>query len=576
MHNLQLHSLTFLRKKTSGSILMKKLLIYIVSILLITSFNLIFTSESFSKKKRRKSYKKSRIKRSNKQVRKIKSKSKKRITHKKRKKRLIHKKRKRRITHKKRKRRVSSTKKNKFKKQSKAERLADFEEFNILSSKIVSREENHIKNLLKKEEKNISLKRTNKKITQKKLKPKNNQVVSKNSKKRPQNRILDEDTKLKLKKNVQVLRDNYGIDNSSRTIANKKKRKLLALPARNAVLQVSTLYPKQGSTLVLHVKSREKILRCKGNVGGKDIHFSNMHNSQVFRGMVGFDVRHPTEKVKIFVGIMLKSGEVKFLEQEVRVRKKIITPYIWVRKYKTIYITIKVKKKIRYKRRRKWRTKWKVYKKKIPKTIAYKVKAPPPNLAIRYYPKSKEKLQEEIEDDEKNKGGPFEDFGDIDDTKYGERAYVTRVINIKTPIQYWSGNFIQPTYPGRNGRISSKFGAYRCFRLGGRLRRGYHRGLDIAKPSGTPLYAPNHGMVVISKYFGARGNTVIIDHGRGVYSVHIHMRNREVKKGMFVRKGQYIGTVGTTGKSTGPHLHWEIRVNGTSVNSLQWRNYSFK
>jgi len=100
--------------------------------------------------------------------------------------------------------------------------------------------------------------------------------------------------------------------------------------------------------------------------------------------------------------------------------------------------------------------------------------------------------------------------------------------------------------------------------------RGYHTGQDIAVPQGTPVRAPAAGVVLLAEPLHVRGNAVVIDHGAGVTSNYWHLSRIAVRKGQQVKRGDVIGWVGTTGLSTGAHLHWEIRVYGVPVNPVPW------
>jgi murein DD-endopeptidase MepM/ murein hydrolase activator NlpD len=103
----------------------------------------------------------------------------------------------------------------------------------------------------------------------------------------------------------------------------------------------------------------------------------------------------------------------------------------------------------------------------------------------------------------------------------------------------------------------------------------YHAGSDWGAPEGTPIIAPAPGTVVLAEPLFVRGGAVIIDHGAGVYSNFWHMSQIDVKPGDVVQTGDQLGLVGTTGLSTGAHLHWEIRVNGLAVDPLQWTEQTF-
>lgn len=97
----------------------------------------------------------------------------------------------------------------------------------------------------------------------------------------------------------------------------------------------------------------------------------------------------------------------------------------------------------------------------------------------------------------------------------------------------------------------------------------YHQGLDISADSGSPVYATADGTVLLAQREGAYGNLITIDHGFGLETRYGHLSKYEVKSGAKVKRGQVIGKVGSTGRATGPHLHYEVRVNGRLLNPLQ-------
>lgn len=142
-------------------------------------------------------------------------------------------------------------------------------------------------------------------------------------------------------------------------------------------------------------------------------------------------------------------------------------------------------------------------------------------------------------------------------------AYTVRQMQ-KTPAgqkrlsQVWRGSFMMPV----QGRITSPFGMRDHPIL--RSRR-MHSGTDIAAPSGTTIRAGDKGYVTYAGQYGAYGNTVIIDHGGGVSSFYGHCSSFLVGAGTTVKKGQAIARVGSTGLSTGPHVHFEVLRNGVSV-----------
>lgn len=130
-----------------------------------------------------------------------------------------------------------------------------------------------------------------------------------------------------------------------------------------------------------------------------------------------------------------------------------------------------------------------------------------------------------------------------------------------TPEKLWDGEFMFPlkvTY-----KITTTYGTYRTFSNGA---TEYHNAIDYAAKGGSYIYATNSGRVLFSGFLHLTGNTIIIDHGMGVLSWHYHMNERWCSTGEDVRKGDVIGTVGTTGLSTGNHLHFGMSVCGNFVN----------
>jgi murein DD-endopeptidase MepM/ murein hydrolase activator NlpD len=132
-----------------------------------------------------------------------------------------------------------------------------------------------------------------------------------------------------------------------------------------------------------------------------------------------------------------------------------------------------------------------------------------------------------------------------------------------TRKNYISSAFIMPMH----SKITSAFGTARVYN--GSLK-GYHSGTDFRAKVGTPLIAVNDGKVVLAKDRFYAGNSVIIDHGQGVYSCYYHLSRFDVKRGDMVKKGQQIGLSGATGRITGPHLHFSMRVGGLQVDPLQF------
>jgi len=113
-----------------------------------------------------------------------------------------------------------------------------------------------------------------------------------------------------------------------------------------------------------------------------------------------------------------------------------------------------------------------------------------------------------------------------------------------------------------NGPLSSKFGVRRFFNG---EERNPHAGLDFAVPAGTPIKSPAAGKVILIGSYFFNGNTVFVDHGQGFISMFCHMSKIEVKVGDTVPRGGVVGRVGSTGRATGPHMHWNISLNDARV-----------
>jgi murein DD-endopeptidase MepM/ murein hydrolase activator NlpD len=122
----------------------------------------------------------------------------------------------------------------------------------------------------------------------------------------------------------------------------------------------------------------------------------------------------------------------------------------------------------------------------------------------------------------------------------------------------WTGSFILPV----DGAPTSNFGTVSYFNG---QRRSPHTGVDFLSPTGTPIRASNHGTVVLAEPLYFTGNTVIVDYGDGLYSLFAHLSQLRVKAGAEVQPDTIVGLVGATGRVTGPHLHWTVRLHGARV-----------
>jgi hypothetical protein len=129
------------------------------------------------------------------------------------------------------------------------------------------------------------------------------------------------------------------------------------------------------------------------------------------------------------------------------------------------------------------------------------------------------------------------------------------------PERLWTQPFVRPVPQPAN----SAFGTRSVFN--GEPRNA-HSGADFMSPAGTPIRAPNAGRVAVARGLYFSGNTVVIDHGLGVFSLLAHLSSFDVHEGEIVTAGQVIGRVGATGRVTGPHLHWSVRASDARVDPL--------
>ncbi len=132
------------------------------------------------------------------------------------------------------------------------------------------------------------------------------------------------------------------------------------------------------------------------------------------------------------------------------------------------------------------------------------------------------------------------------------------------PVISGNGTFVHPCPAGY---VSSTFG-YRTQPIAGASTN--HKGIDFAAPTGTPIYAAAAGTVISAGYAGNAGNLLVINHGNGLLTYYMHCSKIYVSAGQTVSKGQNVAAVGTTGNSTGPHLHFQVMLNGTPVNPANY------
>ncbi len=157
-------------------------------------------------------------------------------------------------------------------------------------------------------------------------------------------------------------------------------------------------------------------------------------------------------------------------------------------------------------------------------------------------------------------GGATEAFMRI---RAPELARINAAREKQTDAQGWKQKFIWPA----TGRISGVFGSQRVYRG---EPGAYHSGLDVAGPTGTPFVAPADGVVILAakEQFTLEGHLLMLDHGNGLNSAFLHCSELLVNEGDRVRQGQVIGRIGSTGRSTGPHLHWGMKWNDARIDPI--------
>ncbi|MDI6732161.1 MAG: M23 family metallopeptidase [Candidatus Margulisbacteria bacterium] len=146
-----------------------------------------------------------------------------------------------------------------------------------------------------------------------------------------------------------------------------------------------------------------------------------------------------------------------------------------------------------------------------------------------------------------------------------EWPQIERALLKESDERLWNGKFVLPA----NGPISMAFGQREI--ING-AAAGSHRGVDLAVVSGSKVFVPNNGTVVFVKKLKAFGNTIVIDHGHGLFTLYFHLSNSLVKVGQTIPKGQIIALSGNSGISSGPHLHWGMSVHNLRVDPMQWVN----
>jgi murein DD-endopeptidase MepM/ murein hydrolase activator NlpD len=150
-----------------------------------------------------------------------------------------------------------------------------------------------------------------------------------------------------------------------------------------------------------------------------------------------------------------------------------------------------------------------------------------------------------------------------------EAELLQTIWNVVTPHWLAEGKFILP----HQGKMAPNFGERRIYN---NVPRSPHSGVDISASAGDPVRASNTGRVVLARDLYFSGKTVILDHGLGLFTYYCHFSRIKVKRGEVVKKGGVIGLVGSTGRSTGAHLHWSARIRQSRVDPVALLNLSLR
>ncbi|MBK3332555.1 M23 family metallopeptidase [Persephonella atlantica] len=143
-----------------------------------------------------------------------------------------------------------------------------------------------------------------------------------------------------------------------------------------------------------------------------------------------------------------------------------------------------------------------------------------------------------------------------------EYRKLRKILTTVSDRKYTESRFFKPL---KKLYISTPFGAYRI--INGK-KRSVHWGTDFRAPEGTPVYASLSGKVVLAQELFYTGKTVVIDHGKGLFTLYAHLSHISVREGQMVKGGKIIGKVGSTGRSTGPHLHFGVYLKGIRVDPV--------
>jgi hypothetical protein len=143
-----------------------------------------------------------------------------------------------------------------------------------------------------------------------------------------------------------------------------------------------------------------------------------------------------------------------------------------------------------------------------------------------------------------------------------DQKVVKEICNNISDERYWRRPFVWPV----KSKILSQFGFRRIFN---NKPRSPHSGVDLRAPEGTPVLASNYGKVAMTRDCYLSGKTVILDHGKGLYTLYAHLDSYKVTEGQAIKQGQVIGLAGSTGRATGPHLHWGVSLLGKRLDPAE-------
>ncbi|VVT02519.1 M23 family metallopeptidase [Erythrobacter sp. EC-HK427] len=168
-----------------------------------------------------------------------------------------------------------------------------------------------------------------------------------------------------------------------------------------------------------------------------------------------------------------------------------------------------------------------------------------------------------------DEAGPDEEFSELFASweALEDGGVVSTTGDVIPPAPVFAAVSVPQIMPLSDARLTSGYGMRDHPIL---QRRARHNGVDLAAPRGTPVYATADGLVEMAQYYSSYGNYVQIEHGGDIETRYAHLSSYTVAPGQHVRMGQLIGYVGSTGRSTGPHLHYEVRVSGTPVNPIPY------